>query len=120
MNLPAHTITCHPPSMNLPAHGTASPDPRSHQCVQTIHTNCTKLAWARSLSLSDQVCLAQAKLPRLSKHATKVTYEVSLRRAHLAWAKPLFAQHNISRLSGKTTELTCINLDFSLGRVPLA
>jgi len=34
MNLPAHTITCQPPSMNLPAHGTTSPDPRSHQCVQ--------------------------------------------------------------------------------------
>jgi len=46
------------PSMNLPAHGSASPDPRSHQCVQTIHTNCTKLAWARSLSLSNQACLA--------------------------------------------------------------
>jgi len=27
MNLPAHIITCYPPSMNLPAHGTTSPDP---------------------------------------------------------------------------------------------
>jgi len=27
MNLPVHTITCQTPSMNLPAHGTASPDP---------------------------------------------------------------------------------------------
>jgi len=27
MNLPAHIITCSPPSMNLPAHGTTSPDP---------------------------------------------------------------------------------------------
>jgi len=58
MNLPAHTITCQPPSMNLPANGSASPNPRSHQCVQTIHTNCTKLAWAISFSLSDQACLA--------------------------------------------------------------
>jgi len=37
-----------------------------HQNVQTIHINCTKLAWARSLSLSDQACLGQAKIPRLS------------------------------------------------------
>jgi len=29
-----------------------------HQSVETLHTNCTKLAWARSLSLSDQACLA--------------------------------------------------------------
>jgi len=28
MNLPAQIITCYPPSMNLPAHGTTSPDPR--------------------------------------------------------------------------------------------
>ena len=76
MNLLVHTITCQPPSMNLPAHGTASPDPRFHQCVQTTHTNDTKLTWARSLSLSNQACLAQAKLPRLSERATKVTYEV--------------------------------------------
>jgi len=34
MNLPAHTITCQPPSMNLPAHGTTSPDPHSHQSAQ--------------------------------------------------------------------------------------
>ena len=34
MNLSAHTITCQPPSMNLPAHGTASPDPCSCQCAQ--------------------------------------------------------------------------------------
>jgi len=34
MNLPAHTITCQPPSMNLPAHGTASPGPHSHQSTQ--------------------------------------------------------------------------------------
>jgi len=27
MNLLAHIITCSPPSMNLPAHGTTSPDP---------------------------------------------------------------------------------------------
>ncbi|QCE04748.1 hypothetical protein DEO72_LG8g2786 [Vigna unguiculata] len=27
MNLPAHIITCSPPSMNLPAHGTTSHDP---------------------------------------------------------------------------------------------
>jgi len=80
MNLPAHTITCQTPSMNLPAHGTASPDPRSHQCVQTRPTNCTKLAWARSFGLSDQACLAQDKLPRLSERATRVTCEVSLRR----------------------------------------
>jgi len=106
--------------MNLPAHGTLSPDPHLHQSVQTIHISCTKLTWARSLSLSDRACLAQAKLPRLSERATKVTYEVPLRRAHLAWARPLFAQHNISRLGSKTTEHTCINADFSLRRVPLA
>jgi len=35
MNLPVHTITCQPPSMNLPAHGTTSPDPYLHQSVQT-------------------------------------------------------------------------------------
>jgi len=27
MNLPVHIITCQTPSMNLPAHGTTSPDP---------------------------------------------------------------------------------------------
>jgi len=27
MHLPTHIITCSPPSMNLPAHGTTSPDP---------------------------------------------------------------------------------------------
>jgi len=27
MNLPAHIIMCSPPSMNLSAHGTTSPDP---------------------------------------------------------------------------------------------
>jgi len=59
--------------MNLPAHGITSLDPRSHPCVQPIPTNCTKLAWARSLSLSDQACLAQAKLPRLSERATMVS-----------------------------------------------
>jgi len=37
-----------------------------HQSIPTIHIDCTKLAWARSLSLSDQACLAQAKIPRLS------------------------------------------------------
>jgi len=56
--------------MNLPAHDTTSPDPRSHRCVQILHTSCTNLAWARSLSLSDQACLAQAKLPRPSERAT--------------------------------------------------
>jgi len=39
--------------MNLPAHGTTSPNPRLHQRVQTTHTNYTIFAWARSLSLSD-------------------------------------------------------------------
>jgi len=72
MNLPAHTITCQPSSMNLSAHGITSPYPCSHQCVQAIPTNCTKLAWARSLSLNDQACLAQAKIPRLSERATMV------------------------------------------------
>jgi len=73
MNLPTHTITCQTPAMNLPAHGTTSPDPHLHQSIQIIHTSCTKLAWARSLSLSDQACLAQAKLPRLSERATTST-----------------------------------------------
>ncbi|QCD86158.1 hypothetical protein DEO72_LG3g679 [Vigna unguiculata] len=34
MNLPAHILTCSPPSMNLPAHGTTSPDPSPHQRVK--------------------------------------------------------------------------------------
>ncbi|QCE04140.1 hypothetical protein DEO72_LG8g2173 [Vigna unguiculata] len=118
MNLPAHTITCQTPSMNLPAHGTTSPYPYLHQSVQTIQQ--VTLAWARSFSLSDQTSLAQAKLPRLSKRAIKVMYEVSLRQAHLAWARPLFTQHNISRLGGKTVKHPCINPDFSLRQVPLA
>jgi len=38
MNLPAHIITCHPPSMNLPAHGTTSPDPRkASSLIKTTH-----------------------------------------------------------------------------------
>jgi len=41
MNLPAHIITCSPPSMNLPAHGTASPGPSLHHRVQTTHTKPT-------------------------------------------------------------------------------
>jgi len=37
--------------MNLPAHGTTSPDPSQHQCVQTTHAanTCSIIAW-RSLS----------------------------------------------------------------------
>ncbi|QCE03710.1 hypothetical protein DEO72_LG8g1735 [Vigna unguiculata] len=87
---------------------------------KSLHTNCTKLAWARSLSLSDQACLAEAKLPRLSERAARFTCEGSLRRAHLAWARSSFVQHNNTRLDGETSEHTCINPDFSLRRVPLA
>jgi len=39
MNLPAHIIMCSAPSMNLPAHGTTSPNPSPHQCVQTTHAS---------------------------------------------------------------------------------
>ncbi|QCD95851.1 hypothetical protein DEO72_LG6g548 [Vigna unguiculata] len=91
--------------MNLPVHGTTSPDPRLHQCVQTTHINCTKLAWARSLSASDQVCLAYAKLPRLSERATGTHCEVSLRQAFLAWARLSFTRKNkVSRLGGETSK----------------
>ncbi|QCE00718.1 hypothetical protein DEO72_LG7g2008 [Vigna unguiculata] len=39
MNLPAHIITCHTPSINLPAHGTTSPDPsKASLSVKTSHT----------------------------------------------------------------------------------
>jgi len=38
MNLPVHIITCQTPSMNLPAHGTASPDPsKASLSVRTTH-----------------------------------------------------------------------------------
>jgi len=37
MNLPAHIITCYPPSMNLPAHGIASPDPSIVSLLKTTH-----------------------------------------------------------------------------------
>jgi len=33
MNLPTHMIMCSPPSMNLPAHDTSSPEPSPHHCV---------------------------------------------------------------------------------------
>jgi len=39
MNLPAHIITCSPPSMNLPAHGTPSPDPIIAPLRETTHAN---------------------------------------------------------------------------------
>jgi len=41
MNLPAHIITCSPPSMNLPAHGTTSPSPSLHQHIQTTYIKLT-------------------------------------------------------------------------------
>jgi len=37
MNLPAHIVTCSPPSMNLHAHGTTSPKPSPHHCIQTTY-----------------------------------------------------------------------------------
>jgi len=38
MNLPAYIITCSPPSMNLPAHGTISPDPSiASMCTSNTH-----------------------------------------------------------------------------------
>jgi len=49
MNLPAYIITCQLSSMNLPAHGTASPDPsKASLSVKTTHTThnlpCKRLA----------------------------------------------------------------------------
>jgi len=38
MNLSAHIITCSPPSMNLPTHGTTSPDP-SLASLRTTNTH---------------------------------------------------------------------------------
>jgi len=57
MNLPAHTITCSPPSMNLPTHGTTSPVQVSHHCVQTTHTSY----WPQHYRLAQPKCY-QAKL----------------------------------------------------------
>jgi len=37
MNLPAHTIKCYPPSMNLPVHGTTSPDPSVASLLKITH-----------------------------------------------------------------------------------
>jgi len=38
MNLPVHIITCQTPSMNLPAHGTTSPDPSTTSLLVKTHT----------------------------------------------------------------------------------
>ncbi|QCD89892.1 hypothetical protein DEO72_LG4g844 [Vigna unguiculata] len=51
---------------------------------------------------------------------TGFTCEGSLRRAHLARARSLFAQHSNTRLGGETPEHTSIKPEFWLGRVPLA
>jgi len=37
MNLPAHIITCYPPSKNLPVHGTAVPDPSVASLLKTTN-----------------------------------------------------------------------------------
>jgi len=50
MSLPTHTITRQPPSMNLPTHGTTSPDPRSHQCVQQYTQTALKLLGLETLA----------------------------------------------------------------------
>ena len=54
-----------------------------HQSMPTIHIDCTKLAWARSLSLSDQVCLAQHNNSRL---CSKTPEHTSIKPGLLAWA----------------------------------
>jgi len=48
MNLPAHIITCSPPSMNLPVHGTTSPDPSIASLLNATPTQvivCSIIAW---------------------------------------------------------------------------
>ncbi|QCD89256.1 hypothetical protein DEO72_LG4g200 [Vigna unguiculata] len=47
MNLPAHIITCSPPSMNLPAHGTTSLDPS----ITSLRKSNTRKPLIAALSL---------------------------------------------------------------------
>jgi len=60
MNLPAHIITCSPPSMNLPAHGTASPDPS----FTSQHDNENKQSTLRYTRYILKLVLGIPMLPR--------------------------------------------------------
>jgi len=57
MNLPTHINTCSPPSMNLPAHGTTSPDPS----LASLHTSNTHKPLPTALSPSGTPLLPGAR-----------------------------------------------------------
>jgi len=59
MNLPAHIITCSPLSMNLPAHGTTSPDPS----LTSQHDNENKKSTLRYIRYILKLVLGIPMLP---------------------------------------------------------
>jgi len=60
MNLLAHIITCSSPSMNLPAHGTTSPDPS----IASLHKITHKQAIDNSVIAWRSLSVARQNLPR--------------------------------------------------------
>ncbi|QCE14451.1 hypothetical protein DEO72_LG11g1451 [Vigna unguiculata] len=78
MNLPAHIITCSPPSMNLSAHGTSSPDP---SITSPLKNNAHK-------SQLQRYCLAQPK-PRQAKPAQTAWQDIFAARRQIR-SEPLF------------------------------
>jgi len=60
MDIPAHIITCSPPSMNLPAHDTTSPDPN----LTSQHDNENKKSTLRYTRYILKVVLGIPMLPR--------------------------------------------------------
>jgi len=60
MNLLAYIITCSPPFMNLPAHGTTSPDPS----VTSHHDNENKKSTLRYTRYILKLVLGIPMLPR--------------------------------------------------------
>jgi len=120
MILLAHTITCQPPSMNLPAHGTTSPDPRSHQCVPHIQTALN------SLGLEDLAWATRPVSLKLTFPPERVCFK-GLTRG-LAWASPTRLGEIIPRsttisprLGGESNNSRHPSIhDFSLRREPPA
>jgi len=73
MNLPAHIITCSPPSMNLPAHGTTSPDPS----FTSQHDNENKQSTLPYTRYILKLVLGIPMLPRTSPLVVQHTWSTS-------------------------------------------
>ena len=113
MNLPAHIITCSPPSMNLPAYGTTSPDPsltsRHDNETRKAHyaTQGTYSSWSWGFQCFHEPARSWSNSTNLpARSPTLRTYSPVVQHTWSTGYVPPHTQH-LSSVSTEHTNLPC-------------